>query len=159
MIPYVVLGTVLGLPLLLGLIFRVSTSHLFFSLMAGELLGRYFGEDVGIIVNSVARSQRVADYAEVSVVVIPLILTAIFLKGSLSKGKVIFHFIPLLVTGVVLAAFTLPALPAAAQDYIKQTEAGNQLLGMSSVIVGVVVFLQLVSLWLLNRPSGHGKKH
>ena len=159
MIPYAVLGAVLGLPLLLGLIFRVSTSHLFFSLMAGELLARYFGEDVGIIVNSFARSQNIANYAEAAVVVLPLLLTALFLKGSLSKGKVIFHFIPLLITGVVLAAFVLPTLPQAAQDYVRSVESGRQLLDMSNVIVGVVVFVQLIALWLLNRPHEHKRKH
>ncbi len=122
-------------------------------------MARYFGENVGIIVNSVARSQNVATYAEASVVVLPILLTALFLKGSLSKGKVIFHFIPLLVTGVVLAAFVLPTLPQAAQDYVRSIEAGRQLLDMSSVIVGMVVFLQLIALWLLHRPHEHKKKH
>lgn len=159
MIPYAVLGTLLGLPLLLGLIFRVSTSHLFFSLMAGELLARYFGEDVGMVASSASRNQAVADYAEAVVIILPLILTALFLKGSLSKGKVIFHFAPLLVTGVVLAAFMLPELPAAAQEQVKSIEAGRQLLSMSDVIIGAVVFLQLISLWLLNRPHGEHKKH
>lgn len=160
MIPYAVLGALLGLPLLLGLIFRVSTSHLFFSLMAGELLARYFGEDVAIVVSSASRSQAAADYAAVAVIVLPLFLTALFLKGSLSKGKVIFHFAPLLITGVVLAAFMLPELPAAVQDQVKTLEAGRQLLDMSDIIIGAVVFLQLISLWLLNRPHGeHKKKH
>ncbi len=158
MIPYVVLGAVLGLPLLLGLIFRVSTSHLFFSLMAGELLARYFGEDVSILVNSFARSQNIADYAEAGVIVLPVILTAIFLRGSLSKGKVILHFIPLLITGVVFAAFILPVLPDVARDYVRSVEAGRQLLDMSSVIVGVVVLVQLIALWLLNRTHGHKKR-
>lgn len=159
MIPYLVLGVLLGLPLLLGLLFRVSTSHLFFSLMAGELLARYFGEEVGLVVNSITKNRLVADYAEVAVILVPLILTALFLKGSLSKGKVIFHFAPLLITGIVLAAFLLPELPVDAQAQIKTIEAGRQLLDMSSAIVGGVVFLQLISLWLLNRPHGeHGKK-
>lgn len=160
MLPYVILGAVLSLPLLLGLVFRVSTSHLFFSLMAGELLARYFGEDVGNIVYSITKNGTAADYAEVAIIVLPMILTAIFLKGSLSKGKVIFHFVPLLVTGVVLAAFLLPELPSNVQAQIKTVPAGQQLLDMSSVIIGAVVLLQLISLWLLNRPHGeHGKKH
>lgn len=161
MIPYAVLGAILGLPLLLGLIFRVSTSHLFFSLMAGELLGRYFGHEVGLIIETVTHNPTAATYAEVGVILLPMFLTAIFLKDSLSKGKVIFHFIPLLVTGVIMAAFLLPELPLAAQEQVKTIEAGRQLLNTSNLIVGGVVLLQLVSLWLLNRPHGehHKKKH
>lgn len=162
MVPYAILGALLGLPLLIGLLFRVSTSHIFFSLMAGELLGRYFGHDAGDIVHSVIRSPYVMEYAEAVILVLPIFITAVFLKGTLAKGKVIFHFIPLLVTGVVLAAFVLPTLPVAAQDQVKTIEAGRQLLDLSGLIIGAVVFLQLVSLWLLNRAHGeghHGKKH
>lgn len=159
-IAYVVLGLALGLPLLLGLIFRVSAPHLFFSLMAGELLARYFAHDVGVIGTSLSRSELPMQYAEALIIVLPLLLTAIFLKGSLTKSKVALHFIPLLITGVVLAAFVLPVLPTAVQDAVRILPAGAQLLDMSSAIVGVVVFFQLVSLWLLNRSQHEpGKKH
>lgn len=164
MVPYLILGALLGLPLALGLLFRVSTSHIFFSLMAGELLARYFGEDVGSIVHSFFRYEPVLQYAEVAVLLLPIFLTAFFLKATLSKGKVILHFVPLLITGVVLAAFLLPELPAEARGQVASIEAGRQLLDLSSAIVGGVVFLQLVSLWLLHRAHGEGhrrksKKH
>lgn len=161
MIAYLVLGLVLGLPLVLGLVFRVSAPHLFFSLMAGELLARYFAHEVGVVGASLSRSELPAQYAEAVIIVLPLLLTALFLKGSLSKSKVALHFIPLLITGVVLAAFVLPVLPGGVQDTVRTLSPGRQLLDMSSAIVGVVVLFQLVSLWLLNRAAGHGenKKH
>lgn len=158
MTPYLILGALLGLPLLLGLLFRVSTSHIFFSLMAGELLGRYFGHDAGAIIHAIVRQDLVMEYAEVAVIILPILLTAIFLKGTISKAKVIFHFIPLLITGVVLAAFLLPEMPASVRAQVSSVEVGRQLLDLSSAIVGGVVFIQLISLWLLHR--GHeGRKH
>ena len=45
MAEYLVLAIVVGLPIFLGVFFRVSAPHLFFSVMAGELLARYFGEE------------------------------------------------------------------------------------------------------------------
>lgn len=158
MLPYVVIGALLSLPFVLGLVFRVSTSHLFFSLMAGELLAHYFGEDVGLIVSSVTKSSA-ADYAEVAVLLIPMLLTALFLKGTVSKGKIIFHTVPLLVTGIVLAAFALQMLPPIAQAEIQKVEIGQRLMNTSTAIIGGVVVLQLVSLWLLNRSHGEHKKH
>jgi len=159
-IAYIVLGLVLGLPLVLGLVFRVGAPHLFFSLMAGELLARYFAHDVGTVVASLSRSEIPTQYAEAAIIVLPLLLTAVLLKGTLSKSKVAVHFIPLLITGVVLAAFVLPVLPVAAQDIVRTVSAGQQLLDMSSAIVGVVVLFQLISLWLLNRSQHEsGKKH
>lgn len=164
MVPYLILGALLGMPLALGMFFRVSTSHIFFSLMAGELLARTFGEDVGSIFHSFIRHEVALQYAEAAVLVLPIFLTAFFLKATLSKGKVMLHFIPLLITGVVLAAFLLPMLPADARAQVASIEAGRQLLDLSTAIVGGVVFVQLVSLWLLHRVHGEGghrkgKKH
>ena len=161
MIPYAVLGALLGLPLILGIIFRVTTSHLFFSLMVGELLAHYFGEEAGEIVDAMARTHVASQYSEVVVLILPIVLTAIFLKGTLPKGKIFLHFLPLAITGLVLVAFALPMLPHEVQDQLKTIEIGRQLLDLSGAIIGGVVFLQLVSLWLLNRSheGGHGKKH
>jgi hypothetical protein len=156
MIPYLILGGLLGLPLVLGLLFRVSTSHIFFSLMAGEVLARTFGEDVGSVIHSFIRHEVVLQYAESAVLILPMILTAVFLKATISKGKLVLHFIPLLITGVVLAAFLLPMLPADARAQVASIEAGRQLLDLSTAIVGAVVFIQLISLWLLNRVPGEG---
>jgi hypothetical protein len=162
MIPYAILGALLGLPLLLGLIFKVSTSHVFFTLMASELLAHYFGADVGTIVHSVVRHELVIEYAEVVILIVPLFLTALFLKGTIAKGRLLLHLLPLLITGVVLAAFALPMLPTDAQTQIRTVQAGQELLDMTDAIIGAVVFVQLISLWLLNRAHGEGhsgKKH
>ena len=159
MIPYIIVGVVIALPLLLGLIFRVSASHIFFSLMAGELLARYFGSEAGLIIDSFTRNRSAGAYAEAIVLVLPMILTAFLLKGSLSKGKTLLHFVPLLVTGIVFAAFVLPILPTAVQAQVSSVKAGSELVNTSNLIIGGVVALQLVALWLLNGGKSHGKKH
>ncbi len=162
MIGYIILGTVLGLPLLLGLIFRVSTAFLFFSLLAGELLARTFADDAELVLSSVPRGDLAAPYAELAILLLPLLLTALLLRRTLSKSKLLLQLLPFLLTGVVLAAFALPILPQAAKAQVASVDIGRQLLDNSSVIVGVMVFLQLIALWLGNRPKKdqeHGKKH
>lgn len=160
-IPYAVLGLVLGLPLLLGLLFRVGTSHLFLSLLAGELLGRTFGDEAELILHSAPNGHAMAPYAETAILVLPLLLTALFLRHTLTKGKVLLHVLPFALTGIIFAAFALPILPEAVQAQVTSVDIGKRLLDNSQLIVGVVVFLQLIALWLINRPkeSGHGKKH
>lgn len=158
MISYTILGVALGLPLMLGLIFRVSTSHLFFSLMAGELLGRYFGHEAELIISSVFRQPGVAEYAEITVLLLPVIATAVLLRGTLTKSRAILHIVPLAVTGVVLSAFVLPILPDLAKQYVSDLPVGKALLNISNLVVGLVVLLQLITLWLLNRSS-HASKH
>jgi hypothetical protein len=160
MIGYIILGVVLGLPLLLGVLFRVSTSFLFLSLLAGELLGRTFHDEAELIIGSAPNGHAVAPYSELAIIVLPVLLTALFLRRTLSKGKMLLHLLPFALTGIIFAAFALPVLPEVAKVQVTSVDIGRQLLDNSQLIVGVVVFLQLIALWLINRPKeSHGKKH
>lgn len=151
MLPYIILGVIFFIPVFFGLFFRVSASHLFFSVMAGELLGRYFGKDVEHFIANTFRNPNLTHYAEAFVLTLPIVLTAIFLKGSISRTKGILNFFPLIITSVVYAAFLLPVLPRDVQEIIASVPIGQSLLDMSNVIIGGVVLIQLVALWLLNR--------
>lgn len=151
MLPYIILGIILGLPVVFGLFFRVSASHLFFSVMTGELLGRYFGKDVEHFISNTFKNEDLTHYSEAIVITLPIILTAIFLKGSISRTKGILNLFPLVITSIVYAAFMLPILPQEVQDEIAKVPLGESLLGTHSVIIGGVVLIQLVALWVLNR--------
>lgn len=154
----IILGSILSLPLILGLVFRVSTSHIFFSLMAGDLLGRYFGHDIETHTQSMAQQANQPSYGTILLITLPMILTAIFLKGTITKGKAILHILPLAVTGIIFAAFALPALPPGLQQEVRALNAGEWLLHLNKVIIGGMVAIQLVALWLLSRGE-HGHKH
>jgi len=151
----IILYAILAFPLIVGLIFRVSTSHLFFSLMAGELLARYFGHDIDKIADQ-NMAQTSLPLGELALIFTPMILTAVLLKGTMAKNRLVLHIIPLAITGVVLSAFVLPILPGSLQSQIADGRIGAYLLDLNRVIVGGVVVLQLVSLWLFSRM---GKKH
>ncbi len=156
---YILLGILLGLPVALGVIFRISAPNLFFSIMAGELLARYFGEEAELINSSLTKSADAAMYSHLIVLLMPVVLTCLFLRNSVSRSKTILNIIPLAVTGVVFAAFALPILPYTLQNAIKSTELGNQFASMDSLVVGVVVIFQLIALWLMNLTGSHGKGH
>ena len=156
----IILGVALGSPLLIGLLFRINTSFLFLSLLAGELLARYFGDDADLALRATFNNDRMAEYAELIVLVLPIVLTVVFLRNSLSKGKMVLHFIPLAVMGLVVAGFALPLLPETIKGQVEATRAGGELLRASDVIVGGVVLLQLITLWLTGRPEkGSSRKH
>lgn len=157
MLPYVILGVILGIPIFFGLFFRVSASHLFFSVMAGELLGRYFGHDVEHFISNTFKDASLTHYSEAIVITLPIILTAVFLKGSISRTKGILNFFPLIITSIVYAAFMLPVLPDNVQDTVSSVPLGESLLNTSSAIIGGVVLIQLIALWVLNRGEGGGK--
>lgn len=138
---------------------RVSASHLFFSVMAGELLARYFGHDAFEIIESATHNTTIAGYAEPILLTLPIILTGVFLKGSLSKGKTFLHILPFFVTGIVYMVFLIPVLPPQAHQIIMNNEYTSRLADMDSIVIGVIVALQLIALWALNRGGEkHGKK-
>ncbi len=161
MIGYIILGIAVGIPLFFGFIFRVNSSYLFFAVMAGELLSRYFGDDAEIVIKTFSNKEWLTHYAEVIVLLLPVILTALFLKNTIEKSKLFYMWIPLLVTGVVLAAFALPTLPSDILTQVTQTEHGEKIYASIELIIGIVVAFQLLSLWLLNKghSGGHKKKH
>jgi hypothetical protein len=156
---YVIIGVTLAFPLVLGLIMRVSAPHLFFSVMAGELLARYFGDEAESALHTMFNNSAITEYGHLIVLIIPILLTAIFLRGSLKHSKLLLHIFPLAVTGLVFAAFALPLLPASVLATVRSTELGAQLLDVNSTIIGVVIILQLLGLWLLNSSEKSGKKH
>lgn len=144
------LGIILGFPLALGMLCRVSVSHIFFSVMAGELLGRYFGHDLQ---NAASSMSTHSSWGEPALIIAPMLLTAFLLRGTLSHGKLMLNLIPLALTGIVFSAFLLPVLPAGLQESIASVPLGKWLLELNRVIVGGVIVLQLVALWLLNNRS------
>lgn len=153
----IILYSILAFPLILGFALRVSTSHLFFSLMAGELLARYFGHDIDKIAEQ-NMSQTSLPLGELALIITPMLITAVLLRDTLPKNRLILHLIPLAITGVVLSAFVLPILPDSLQNQISTGRVGAYLLDLNRIIVGGVVVLQLISLWLFSKMGkGHGK--
>lgn len=150
-----ILWLTIAFPLILGVAFRVPAAHIFFSLMAGELLGRYFGHDIDKLVNSPA----VHGFGEIALILIPMIVTGYLLRHTLSKARLLIQVVPLLVMGVICAAFILPVLPETLQDTVREATLGGTILDLNRAIVGGMVFVQLLSLWLMNRKKGARAAH
>lgn len=149
----ILIWTVLILPLVLGIVFRVGAPHLFFSLMAGELLARFFGHDVEKLASDSISSQAPDRYGELILLILPMLLTAFFMRGTVTKSKTILNIIPLAITGVVLGAFVFPLLSLGLQDQINETFVGGWILNLNRSIIGVVVVFQLIYLWLFGRSE------
>lgn len=150
---YIILGFLFGYPLVVGTLFRVSTSLLFATILAAELLERYFVYDVQLVLQSFIGSEVVLSYVGIIMLSLPVLLTGIFLKGSLSRMKVALHFIPLILCGIVFAAFAAPVLPEIIQSELATIEIGSLLLDNTNFIVGVTVFLHLLALWFLSKKK------
>lgn len=158
MTAYIIVGGLIALPILVGFFNRVKAPHIFFSVMAGELLARYFGFNAAIEAEKAFRNDTVTHYTELALLTIPILLTGLLLRHTISVGKNILNLVPLVITGVVYASFALPLLPADVRAQVASNPVGQELLNTSSNIIGVVVLVQLIALWVLNRGEGSKKR-
>lgn len=149
----IILYVTLTLPLLIGVLFRVNASHVFFSLMAGELLGRYFGHDIDIRTQPIIENSLFHGFGEVALILLPMFITAFFLRKSVSTSRLLLHVPLLIITGVICGAFVFPVLPDVIQSDISKTLLGGWIVELNRIIVGVMVLLQLVALWLFTKKE------
>jgi len=155
MLSLIIVIIILAFPLALGLFFKVKATHIFFAVMAGELIARYFGSEGELALKAMTNSDDIYNYGEALLLILPVIFTAIFLKGTLSRTKTLLHTIPLAITGLVFAAFFIPVLPLSAQDYISGSEIGERIINMNGVIIGTVIVIQLLDLWFVSAEEKH----
>lgn len=159
MAEYALLLLVVGAPIALGILLRVNASHLFFSVMAGELLARFLGDEAESAIHTMFNSDAVVEYSHLLILTLPVVLTAIVLKNSISRSRVLVNIFPLVITGLVYAAFAVPLLPINLQQEIQATPIGEDFVNSSSAMIGFIVLFQLVVLWLTERGESPRKKH
>jgi hypothetical protein len=115
--------------------------------MAGELLGRYFGHDLEVLLGGAGMH----GYGELLLVLVPMAVTAYILKGTVSKRRILVNVLPLIIMGGICAAFILPTLPEYVRVAISAVPLGGVILHLNRVIVGAMVIAQLVALWVMQR--------
>ena len=155
------MAAVVALPVLLGILFRVSAVYIFVSIAVGELLVRFVGDDAGLVAAGFIKGQNGPTVALVAVILIHLILTIIFMKGSVARSKLLLEIVPLVALGSMLLVFVLALLPSSIQQQIFATKPGGILKNSQDLIVAGTGIVILVCMWLTSRPhkAHHGKHH
>lgn len=146
-------GIVLVLWLFL-LFLRVPSSIAFLSLLIGQLLSTEASADVYSFIGSVTNISQL-EYVKVGLLLLPLLLTVLILKGRVAKSKLIIEGIPLL----LLAALTILLLaPLLSQlNVFAQATSNNQLNAYRSIIVVAASASGLASAWF-SYPKSLGKQ-
>lgn len=149
-----------ALPALAAIVLRVNAVLLFASIAAGELLVIRFGDDAELVVSMAMRGDGAAVVARLIVLFLPVALTLLFARKSVSGSKMALHIIPILATSLLIAALTYPFLSAEFQQKVLASPHGKQLVSSMDIIVGVAVVFDLLLLWWTHRPKKHDhKKH
>ena len=162
MAPILILLLIAALPVVLALLFRVSSLCLFAASAAGALLVKYLGDDVWLAVNMFVKGPNTQFFVQLSLLFLPVLLTLFFTRKSLPKSKILLHLVPIIANGLLIAAIAIPLLPPALQSGIFAVPIGGVAKRSQDIMVGAAVVLNLLLMWQLNRSNHHegaGKKH
>lgn len=151
-------GIVVGLWLAL-LLLRVPSSIAFLSLLIGQLLATEASSDVYEFVSSVTQVSKM-QYVQIALLVLPLVLTVLFLHHRVSKAKLLIEAVPVL----LLSALTVMLLAPLESSLNQTLEAAtnDQADAYKTIIIIAASISGLLSAWLsypkpVHKDDKHGK--
>lgn len=161
----IVLAVLALLPVAAIVWLRVNGAIAFMSLCLGSVLVTYTSGDMNDLVTSFTTKGSLStnEWVQLTLLVVPFLLTILFTRGSVKGGKKVTNFLPALASGLLFALLIVPLLSANVQRQIHHQAAWTQLSNLqTSVILGGAVF-SLVFLLFTHRSKGHDeeskKKH
>jgi hypothetical protein len=157
----IILAAIAGVTILAAFLWRVNSMLLFTSVAVGDLLVRHLGNDASLVVGSSYRGANSDIIAKIGLLFLPVVLTLLFGRHSLSKSKAFLHLIPIIATGGVLALLTLLLLPAGFQGSVYNSPAGTTIKEVQDLAIAAAGVASLLVAWLTNstQKAQRGKKH
>lgn len=165
MTPLIILAALALVPLLAILVLRVNGAIAFMSLCLGSVLVTYTSTDVdGVLTSMSTGSTRltVNQWSQLGLLIVPLLLTILFTRGSVKGPKKFTNILPALAAALLTALLVVPLLPANLQHQLHDQTVWTQLSNaQTAVILGGAAF-SLVFLLFTHRtkpaPEGEKKK-
>lgn len=159
MSPYVVIGLLAGLPLLLAIVLRVHTSALFLSIASGYLLSSFVGETAGLLSSSVIKDGGTGMIAKLVVFIVPIVITLWLMRKSLAVPQVVIHFLPMVGCAALVLVLGVPLLSESTKTMFYSSEIGKTIQVTSDAIVSISVAFQLILMWITARPRHQAPAH
>ncbi len=159
MIPLILLSLIIGLPILISLLFRVSAVFLFLSMLVGDVLVKYLSDDVIMVVSGFIKSNRVPVIAQLLLLFLPVVMTLVVLRKSLPKSKLLVHVLPLIFVGLSLGVLALPLLTSGVQSTLFGTPAGRVFRNAQDLIMSGAGLMILMLAWQSYKHKPDKKHH
>lgn len=147
-------GIVLGLWLIF-LLLRVPSSIAFLSLLIGQLLASEASEDVYDFIGSIINVQQ-QEYVQITLLLLPLLLTVLFLRGRVVKSKMFIEAIPTLLLAALTVMLLAPLLDQL--NVLINGSLKNQINDYRSIVIVAASISGLLSAWLSYPHNAHGKR-
>jgi hypothetical protein len=154
------LGILFAVVLLAIVYLRVPSFVAFFSLLVGQLLATEASEDVYEFAGSVLNIAEFR-YVQVALLLLPFLLTILFLKGRVPKSKLFIEILPAAFVSATAITLLYPLIPELQDALVSATE--GRIDDYKTIVISAASISGLVSAWLTYPKHGssdkHGKKH
>lgn len=163
MTPLIALAATVGLPLVLLTLLRIKPMYAFVSIVTGYFWVQYLGDSAELALRSFVHISSPGIVIRLVLLFLPLLLTLILMRKTLSASALPFQLILLLANSILIATFLIPLLSTGMQNSLYQTQVGNILRQSHNIIIATVAGLHLLVMYIM-RPNkhdspGHSKHH
>ena len=167
MSPDVILGLIIGLPVLILLLLRVNATLVFLSLCLGSVLVQYVAPDTRSFIamfssHGVSVASTSDNTIKLFLLLFPVVLTTIFMIRTVrGKGRLLLNSLPAVGVGLLGALLIVPLLSAGLRHNILLSDLWQQVEKAQVLIVGASALVCLLVLWMQRPKTGHseGKHH
>ena len=157
MSPIILLGLIAGLPLVLTVALRVKPMYVFVSIVCGYFWATLLGDPVELMLGSVIHVSHLGVIGRVTLLLIPLVVTILLMRKTLSTSALPFQFGLLLADSLLVATLLLPLLTPGVQGSLYGTNPGNMFRQAHDVLITSVAGVHVLVMWIM-RPR-HGADH
>lgn len=158
MSPDIMLLVLAGAPLAILMFFRVNASLVFLSACLGTVLLTFIGEDVEEF-TSMFLPFLGGNNLKLALVLLPVVLTTVFMVKTVRGGRLLFNVLPAAGTGLVLTLLIVPLLPTGYAVEVQMSETWQLLQQLQTLVVGASALACLFFLWTQRPKHDHHKKH
>lgn len=161
--PTLALGALVLVPFLFLMLLRINATLVFLSLCLGSVLMQFVAPEAGQFLSIFSAhgadvSRLTTNNIKLGLLLLPVVLTAVFMIRTVRGGKLALNVIPAAGVGLLGALLAVPLLPPGLAHTIMSNPLWSQLTKMQVMIVGVTTLLCLLVLWL-QRPQAGSQKH
>lgn len=160
----VVLAAIALVPVLAIILLRVNGAIAFMSLCLGSVLVTYTASDVDSVASSLLDKGALSinQWTQLTLLIMPLLLSILFTRGSVKGVKSIINILPAAATGLLCAILVVPLLSANLQRGVQSLSFWRQLSNaQTAVILGGALFSLMFLLFTHRKRKGgdeEGKK-
>jgi len=156
MSPDVLFLVLIGVPIAILMVLRVNAALVFLSACLGAVLLKYVGADVADFMSMFMPAIDV-NYVNLAMLLLPPVLTTVFMIKTVDGMKLVFNLLPAFGTGFLLALMTVPLLSDTLAGEVQTTDVWQTMQQLQSLVIGLSALVCLFFLWLQRPKRHHGK--